>query len=130
MASDFCLETLLESKEFGQLDVTEQRQRLTRFVSGWFNQDKPIDVVDNVRWTARIRSHAARSHISVGQVLEIILPIAKQMHADAVYQREAERIQAEDRRIAADLDREAGPTADLTLPAVQSRKAGGRRPVQ
>jgi hypothetical protein len=98
MASESCLATLLESKDFGALDTDDQANRLARFMSDWFDPDHKLDTVDHVRLTARLRTHASKMKISAGEVMEILLPVARRLHAQSVYEREAARIRDEDRR--------------------------------
>jgi hypothetical protein len=97
MASESCLATLLESKDFGALDTDDQANRLARFMSDWFDPDHKLDTVDHVRLTARLRTHASKMKISAGEVMEILLPVARRLHAQSVYEREAARIRDEDR---------------------------------
>ena len=77
MASESCLATLLESKDFGALDTDDQANRLARFMSDWFDPDHKLDTVDHVRLTARLRTHASKMKISAGEVMEILLPVAQ-----------------------------------------------------
>ena len=98
MATERCIELLLESKDFGALDTDDQANRLAHFMSDWFNQDHKLDTVDHVRLTARLRTHASKMRISAGEVMEILLPIARKLHAQSVYEREPARIRDEDRR--------------------------------
>lgn len=98
MASQRCLSILLDSKDFGELGVADQRERLTRFVADWYDPEHRLNTVDNVRFTQRLRAHAAKACISPGEALEIILPAARKQHATSVYEAEAQRIQAEDQQ--------------------------------
>jgi hypothetical protein len=123
MASESCLATLLESKDFGALDTDDQANRLARFMSDWFDPDHKLDTVDHVRLTARLRTHASKMKISAGEVMEILLPVARRLHAQSVYEREAARIRDEDRCATSPLieepvekNVEASPTGDASTP--------------
>lgn len=96
MATERCIELLLESKDFGALDTNAQANRLAHFMSDWFNQDHKLDTVDHVRLTARLRTHASKMRISAGEVMEILLPIARKLHAQSVYEQAAARLRDED----------------------------------
>ena len=80
------------------VDTNAQANRLAHFMSDWFNQDHKLDTVDHVRLTARLRTHASKMKISAGEVMEILLPVVRRLHAQSVYEREAARIRDEDRR--------------------------------
>lgn len=95
MASDRCLEILLSAGEFDGLPQAEQAERLSQFMSVWFEPGR-LNVVDHVRWTQRIGAHAAKLRISVGESMELLLPNARRAHSQAVYENEARRIHAED----------------------------------
>ena len=63
MASTRCLATLSSAGDFKALDVDAQAVRLVQFLSDeWFGPD-PIDVINNIRFSQRIRVHAARSGV-------------------------------------------------------------------
>jgi hypothetical protein len=96
MATEKTLRILMESREFGALDAAAQRDRLVQFIADWFDPGHKLDTVDHVRLTARLRTHAAKSQISVGEVMEIILPSARRLHAQSVIEAERDRIMAED----------------------------------
>ena len=129
MATERCIELLLESKDFGALDTDDQANRLARFMSDWFDPDHKLDTVDHVRLTARLRTHASKMKISAGEVMEILLPVARRLHAQSVYEREAARIRDEDRCATSPLieepvekNVEASPVGDDLAPP------GGRQP--
>ena len=117
MASQRCRTILIDSKEFGALDVAAQRERLTHFIADWFDPGHRPDTVDHVRFTARLRTHAVQSKISVGEVMEIILPAARKQHATAVYDAEAARIREKD--LASNDPKTAQPSTDEPVVADQ-----------
>ena len=80
MATQRTLDTLLESKEFGALEASEMRTRLATYLSDWFDINQKLDTVDNVRFTARMRTYAVKSGVSAGELMEILLPVAKAMY--------------------------------------------------
>ena len=51
-----------------------------------------------MRLTARLRAHAAKLHISAGEAMELILPLARKQHAQDVYERSATAIWDEDQQ--------------------------------
>lgn len=85
------IEILLESKEWGQLEVAEMRLRLATFISDWFDPAQRLDTVNNVRFTARLRTYSAKSGVSAGELMELLLPVAR-----AIYEKSAAAIRDED----------------------------------
>ena len=129
MATDFCLEVLLDSKDFAALAVEDQRDRLVRFCARWFDPGHKLDTVDHVRLTARLRQHSSKAKVSVGEVIEMILPSARRLHAQEVVEREAARIKAEDERdegVGSDEHRDADPATDPDLMSITRARAGAR----
>jgi hypothetical protein len=100
MATDRCIELLLSAPDFGALSTQDQANRLARFMADWFDLNHKLDTVDHVRFTARLRTHASKMKISAGETMELLLPTARRLHAQAVVEQEATRIFDEDRRAA------------------------------
>jgi len=80
MATQKTKDTLLESKEWGQLEVSEMRLRLATFIADWYDLAQRLDTVNNVRFTARLRTYSAKSGVSAGELLEILLPVARAIY--------------------------------------------------
>ena len=80
MATPRTIEILLESKEGGQLELSEMRLRLATWLADWFDPTQKLDTVNNVRFTARLRTYSARSGASAGELMQILLGVARAIY--------------------------------------------------
>ena len=131
MASERTKALLLEHEAFAELDVADQRARIVEYVADWYNPEHKLNTVDNVRFTQRLRTHAAKACISPGEALEIILPAARKQHATSVYEAEARRIEEEDQQTERGAEATPGPMSEPETdqaPEPVTKAPRGRKP--